>query len=122
MDGGEWTEVRRRNPSDNRKENESESSYFVTNIPDRATKSEFRKIFSRFGRLSDVYFGGKKGVNGKCFGFIRFQGVEDTKEMESMLNGTKCRNNTLKINIAKHERKIPGQSRVRKFQWWLVEP
>ncbi|CAH1453333.1 unnamed protein product [Lactuca virosa] len=34
--------------------------------------------------------------------------------MESMLNGTKCRNNTLEINIAKHERKIPVRPKQSK--------
>ncbi|KAI3790507.1 hypothetical protein L2E82_03598 [Cichorium intybus] len=104
---GEWTEVRWRKLNSNRVEIEGETSYFVTNIPYGVTKPEFWKIFSRFGGLSDVYFGGNKGANGKYFGFNRFLGVEDTKDLESSLNGTKCRNNTLEINIAKHDRKIP---------------
>ncbi|CAI9275320.1 unnamed protein product [Lactuca saligna] len=53
--------------------------------------------------------GGNKTKAGNFFGFIRFIGVEDAKVLESKLNGTKCRKNTLEINIAKHVRKIPSK-------------
>lgn len=69
-----------------------------------ATKEEFRRIFNPFGTLSDIYFGGRKGKNGKNFGFIRFTGGTDTKTLEARLNGTLCKNNKLEINIVKHER------------------
>lgn len=83
-----------------------ETSYIVSNIPTGATKEEFRRIFNSHGKLSDVYFGGRKGKNVKNFGFIRFRGVSDKKVLEAHLNGTICRNNKLEINIVRHERKV----------------
>ncbi|CAI9269128.1 unnamed protein product [Lactuca saligna] len=100
-----WTEVRRRKTTTTTRNTAEETTFFVTNIPNGATKSEFRKIFSRWGRLSDIYFGGHKGKNGKNYGFIRFLGVPDAKDLESKLNGVACRNNKFEINIARHSRK-----------------
>ena len=105
-----WTYVQRRKTTATREIPEDETTFYVTNIPHRATKKEFRSIFSKFGRLSDIYFGSRKGKNGKNFGFIRFVGVENVKAKEAELNGTKCRYATLEINIAKHQRKPPPPS------------
>ncbi|KAL4573752.1 hypothetical protein LXL04_020569 [Taraxacum kok-saghyz] len=74
------------------------------------TFPEFRNIFSTMGRLSDIYFGEKKGKNRKNFGFIRFEGVKNPKELESKLNEAKYRNQILEINIERHGRKAPPQS------------
>lgn len=101
--------MRRHKPSEKR--GEQETSFFVSNIPDRPSKSEFRRIFMPFGRLSDIYSGGNKSKAGKKFGFIRFMGVKDVKALESKLNGTKCRMNMLDINVAKHEKKLPNNLR-----------
>ncbi|XP_023754450.1 uncharacterized protein LOC111902872 [Lactuca sativa] len=100
-----WTQVCRKRPQSRREQRPEETTFFVTNIPDGTTKAEFRTIFSSFGKLSDIYFGEKKGKNRKNFGFIRFLEVDYTQEMESKLNGTRCRNNVLEINIERHGRK-----------------
>ncbi|CAH1441893.1 unnamed protein product [Lactuca virosa] len=63
------------------------------------------ELFSPFGKLIDIYFGEKKGKNGKNFGFIRFVDVPNVRALEQQLNGTKCRNSMLEINVEKHKRK-----------------
>lgn len=61
-----WTEVRRRKTVTASDGNTTvETTFFITNIPNDATKSEFEKIFSQMGRLSDIYFGRNIGKNGK---------------------------------------------------------
>ncbi|CAI9266454.1 unnamed protein product [Lactuca saligna] len=102
-----WTDVRRRKAPTKSQTGLDETSFFVLNIPTGVTKEEFRKIFKPFGELTDIYFGGRKGKNGKYFGFIRFKGVRDVGSLEAGLNGMLCRNHKLDINIAKHERKLP---------------
>lgn len=47
----------------------------------------------------------EKGKNGRYFGFICFDVVADPKELEIKLNGAKCRNNILEVNITRFERK-----------------
>ncbi|CAH1451513.1 unnamed protein product [Lactuca virosa] len=105
--GDGWTEVRHRKKPANRRNGDDITTYFVSNIPNGATKDEFRRIFKPFGTISDIYFAVRKGKNGKNFGFIRFAGVKDKKLMEANMNGMLCKNNKLEINIARHER--PGQ-------------
>lgn len=63
-----------------------EITYFATNIPGDATKSEIWKTFERFGRLSDIYMGQNLGKNGKHYAFLRFKGVGNMKELEMRLN------------------------------------
>ncbi|CAH1451199.1 unnamed protein product [Lactuca virosa] len=50
-----------------------------------------------------------KEKNGKNYGFVRFLGVEDVKNLESKLHGVICRNNILEVNIARHGRKAPHE-------------
>lgn len=73
--------------------------------PTGATKVDIKKIFSPFGKLTDVYFGEKSGRNGKNFGFIRFVDVPDVKVLQEQLNRILCRNNKLEINVERHKRK-----------------
>ncbi|KAL4576476.1 hypothetical protein LXL04_012570 [Taraxacum kok-saghyz] len=101
-----WTQVqRRKHPATNT--GGRRTNFYVTNIPQGATKAEFTSIFSSFGKLVDIYFGEKKGRNGKNFGFIRFEGVEDEKQLEQKLNSAKCRSNYFEVNIERHRRKDP---------------
>ncbi|KAL4564517.1 hypothetical protein LXL04_028581 [Taraxacum kok-saghyz] len=73
-----WTEVRRRKRPETTN-NDEEITFFVSNIPKEARKGEFHKVFSRFGKLTDVYMGTNIGKNGKHYVFIRFkQNLMDT--------------------------------------------
>ncbi|KAL6557086.1 hypothetical protein OROMI_017436 [Orobanche minor] len=45
---------------------------------------------------------------GQFFGFVKFKDVEDEKDLESKLQGTKCRDVELGINLEKHKRKPPA--------------
>lgn len=51
--------------------------------------------------------GDKVGKNGKYFAFVRFEEVEDAKELENKLNGMELRGNKLEVNLAKHKWKEP---------------
>ncbi|CAH1439809.1 unnamed protein product [Lactuca virosa] len=107
-----WTHAqRRKTPANNNVIN-----FYVTNIPTGVTKAEFKEIFSPFGKLIDIYFGEKKGKKGKNFGFIKFVDVPNVRGLEQQLNGTRCRNNMLEINVEKHKIKVaqPNPIPVRK--------
>lgn len=86
------------------------------------TKSKRRSLegfFSRYGKLMDVYFGDRKGKNGKNYGFIRFVDVLDAKDMETKINREKCINNILEVNIVRHGRKA---HQIRPMHKWFVPP
>ena len=79
-----WSEVRRRKPA-TKADNGVVASFFVSNVPEKVTKGELRHPFATFGVISDIYFGNRKGKNGKNFAFVRFQGVKDVKQLEKEL-------------------------------------
>ncbi|CAH1421110.1 unnamed protein product [Lactuca virosa] len=118
---GEWKEVRRRQkPNQRVGENEVLTSYYVVGFPKGIRKAELRFPFARFGTVADVYFADKLNAQRKDFAFVRFKDVEDERKLEVRLQGIKCRNKTLEVNLSKHPRK-PMQShgddnRVRQKQ------
>ncbi|CAH1431490.1 unnamed protein product [Lactuca virosa] len=100
----EYTEVRRKKAS-MKPNGDGITAFFVTNVPQAARKSELREVFSRYGRLRDVYIGVNKGKNGYFYAFIRFADMKDVIAMERLLNGAKIRGRNLAVNLARYERK-----------------
>ncbi|CAH1422790.1 unnamed protein product [Lactuca virosa] len=66
--------------------------------------TEIRSPFTKFGQVVDVFIPRKKNRNGKQFAFIRFNTVKDESTLENALQGIKCNENVLKVNLAKHPR------------------
>lgn len=79
--------------------------FFVKNVPQDAKKSELVEVFSRYGRLRDVYMGVNMGENGHFFAFIRFADMKDVIAMERLLNRAKIRGRNLALSLARYERK-----------------
>ncbi|KAL4572015.1 hypothetical protein LXL04_018783 [Taraxacum kok-saghyz] len=105
----EWKEVRRR-PSAPKNFNGDRNdanitSFYISNIPGDATKSEIWRPCSRLGKLVDVYIAGRRDASGAFFAFVRFEKVENPEKLEEELNGITCRGRRLAANLAKHPRK-----------------
>ncbi|KAL4562130.1 hypothetical protein LXL04_034324 [Taraxacum kok-saghyz] len=82
-------------------------------FPDGTKKEELSKTFGNFGRVADIYLGGRKDYQKKNSAFVRFAGVEDAKALEEKLQGIKCKEVVLAVNIAKHQRRqVPPSSRT----------
>ncbi|KAL4564865.1 hypothetical protein LXL04_028939 [Taraxacum kok-saghyz] len=106
MRESDWREVKKKKrPERNTTANTNETTYFVSNVPKDAKKAEIRSVFTKFGRLTDVFMGTNRGKNGKYYVFIRFTEVEDTQELDNRLHGIIFRGRTLEVNLAKHRRK-----------------
>ncbi|CAH1437070.1 unnamed protein product [Lactuca virosa] len=103
---GEWTEVRWKKNTNKAQVNKELTNYYVAGFPDGTRKEELRTPFARFGKVVDIYFGLKKDFHKKNFAFVRYINIEDAKKLEDKLQGIKCRNKTLEINISKHQRKV----------------
>nr|KAJ0195626.1 hypothetical protein LSAT_V11C700343790 [Lactuca sativa] len=113
----EWTEVRKKK-APARPKHIQETTYFVTNVPEQAKKGEIREAFGRFGRVTDVYMGDKKGKNGKYFVFVRFGEVKNVMELEEKINGMTYRGNKLEVNLARHKRKdLPNPNTTNTYHW-----
>ncbi|CAH1422923.1 unnamed protein product [Lactuca virosa] len=122
MDGhrptGEWAEVRRRKANVRTQQSNALTNYFVAGFPDYTKKEELRRPFSRFGKVVDVYFGWKKDYRKKNYAFIRFMGVDDAKVLETRLQGIKCKEMVLDVNISKHHRKEKVNQYQRSSKTW----
>lgn len=102
---GEWTEVWRHKNNTFQK-NTGITNFYVTGFPDRTKKEELREPFSRFRKVVDIYFGMKKDYQKRNFAFVRYAFINNANEMEMKLQGIRCRNKTLEVNISKHQRKV----------------
>lgn len=119
MDGrranqGEWTEVRRRKkPIQNMETNANITSFYVSNLPDNVSKIKIRNSFQVFGKVADIYIGGKRDRSGSMFAFVRFEGVKDAKILEMEMSRVRCEHCILKVNIAKYMRKSNAPTATR---------
>ncbi|KAK9058221.1 hypothetical protein SSX86_023061 [Deinandra increscens subsp. villosa] len=57
------------------------SSVFITNFPPDSSPNEIRKHCEVWGKISDVYISQRLSKSGRKFGFVRFIGVKDIKEL-----------------------------------------
>ncbi|KAL4576683.1 hypothetical protein LXL04_012781 [Taraxacum kok-saghyz] len=114
-DEGGWSKVRRKG---SRQHNtggyeEAVTSYFVSNLPNGANKTKIRLAFIQFGRVVDVYIGGKRDRSGSIFAFVRFANVRDAKALELEMNKVKYEHCILRVNIAKYQKQNGnGQSKA----------
>ncbi|KAL4581773.1 hypothetical protein LXL04_006301 [Taraxacum kok-saghyz] len=109
----EWREVRRRHTAPKNftgdRNDPNITSFYISNLPGDATKSEIWRPCSRLGRLVDVYIAGRRDANGVFFAFVRFERVANHDKLEEELNNLACRGRKLTANLAKHPRKPAAQ-------------
>ncbi|KAF5805251.1 putative RNA recognition motif domain, nucleotide-binding alpha-beta plait domain superfamily [Helianthus annuus] len=101
--GGPWSSVQYRK---NRKSKGDviEWSFLVQNVSDRVTRNVLWRSFQLFGFISDAYVARKRDTRGRCFGFVRFVGVEDMKEFLVKLNTIKMFNMKVVVSLAKYDK------------------
>lgn len=58
------------------------TSYYVSNLPEGVLKAQIWKSFQKYGRVADIYIGGKKDRSGSTFAFVRFENIRDAKVLE----------------------------------------
>ncbi|KAL4580495.1 hypothetical protein LXL04_016690 [Taraxacum kok-saghyz] len=80
------------------------TSFYVSNLPDGITKQRIKYIFTQFGRVVDIYIGGKRDHTGSIFVFVRFINVADPKALEHEMFKVRCEHLILKVNIARYQK------------------
>ncbi|CAH1433514.1 unnamed protein product [Lactuca virosa] len=114
---GEWTEVWQRKTTATHNNNVNVTKFYVAGFPRGIRKVELWKPFAKFGQVVDVYLRGKKDFKGMNFAFIRYIGIENRKALEERLQGTKCRDVALHINLSRPTRKpIHAQQKGHRHQ------
>ncbi|KAI3813133.1 hypothetical protein L1987_17849 [Smallanthus sonchifolius] len=106
--GGAWLTVRRRG---NRKEKNqaTETTFFVSNLPNVINNNMLGEAFQEFGGISDTYVARKKDARANFFGFVRLLNVTNPEELLGGMNNVNIQQARVAVSVAKYDRK---QSRV----------
>ncbi|GJW01331.1 nucleotide-binding alpha-beta plait domain-containing protein [Tanacetum coccineum] len=125
-DGGEWVKVtrkykgskygaqqngrrsnadmqdgKRRLTDFNKVMRDKETFFFFTNFPDSWDNGALWKMFSRYGKVVDVYVAFKRTKRDTRFGFVRFITIGDILSFESKLKGIMSGTERIIINRVK---------------------
>nr|XP_007139935.1 hypothetical protein PHAVU_008G071100g [Phaseolus vulgaris]ESW11929.1 hypothetical protein PHAVU_008G071100g [Phaseolus vulgaris] len=66
--------------------NRGGTPFFFSNFPFDLKETDLWKIFRRWGRVSDVFISRRLNIKMQRFDFVRFQGVQNIRELENQLN------------------------------------
>ncbi|CAH1438930.1 unnamed protein product [Lactuca virosa] len=84
-------------------------------------KRLFRYSFQPFGRVVDIYIGGKRDCSGSIFAFVRFEDIHDAKVLEKEMSKFRCGHCILRVNIA-HYQKQHGSIGVKANTSYTTTP
>ncbi|MFS7923666.1 putative RNA recognition motif domain, nucleotide-binding alpha-beta plait domain superfamily [Helianthus anomalus] len=101
--GGPWSNVQYRKNRKNRGDG-VEWTFLVQNLSDRVTRNALWQAFQPYGFISDVYVARKRDARGRCFGFVRYVGVENMKETLSVMNKVKLFDMKVTVALAKYDK------------------
>ena len=80
------------------------SSFYFTRFPEEATEAELWQHFKKVGDVREVFISRKRNRSGRRYGFARFKGVDDVKQLERRLDNIVLGGLKLYVNIPKYER------------------
>ncbi|XP_057305803.1 serine/arginine-rich splicing factor 10-like [Hydractinia symbiolongicarpus] len=90
------------------------TSVYVRNIHHDVVSDDLRKMFSKYGPLSDVYVPLDYYTREpRGFAYVQFDYVEDAEDAVHYLDGTTLFGRALEVQIAQGDRKTPSQMRYR---------
>ncbi|GJV25810.1 cytochrome P450 [Tanacetum coccineum] len=72
-----------------------------------------KEIFSKYGKLKDVFIAGKRNKLGKRFGFARFTKVSNPAALEGLLNTICIETQKIHCNIARFQRRTNQSHETR---------
>ncbi|MFS7969205.1 putative RNA recognition motif domain, nucleotide-binding alpha-beta plait domain superfamily [Helianthus anomalus] len=123
---GNWYQGEPWSTVQNRKHNKSrgdgiEWTFLVQNLSDRVTKNILWRAFQPHGYVSDVYVAHKRDTRGRCFGFVRYVGVENMKETLVAMNTLRVFEMKVVVSLAKydkhHKRFHYGPENLGRSEW-----
>ncbi|KAM0004396.1 putative RNA recognition motif domain, nucleotide-binding alpha-beta plait domain superfamily [Helianthus debilis subsp. tardiflorus] len=101
--GGPWNNVQYRN---NRKTKGDgvEWTFLIQNLSDKVNRNILWRAFQPYGYVSDAYVARKRDARGRCFGFVRYVGVERMKETLASMNTVKMFGMKAMVSLAKYDK------------------
>jgi hypothetical protein len=85
--------------------NREATSDFFTNFLEEMMVVDLWKVFSKFGRVWEVYVPNKVDKWGRRFGFAKFLEVQDVEKLSGRLDEVWCGTFKLRVNLSKFGRK-----------------
>ncbi|KAJ0805666.1 putative RNA recognition motif domain, nucleotide-binding alpha-beta plait domain superfamily [Helianthus annuus] len=102
-EGGPWSEYHSKSYR-KRFGRADELTFYVSNLPDRVSKTLLWRAFLPHGRVSDAYVARKRDSRGNCFGFIRCVGISDVDGTLASMNTVKIFEAKLCVSVAKYDK------------------
>lgn len=81
------------------------SFFFFTNFTNDFRVQEMRKVFSRWGKVVDIFIPTKRDKVGKRFGFVTFKDAHNVRALEEQLKSIRIGNFRLQINLPRFQRR-----------------
>lgn len=92
------------------------TNLFVDNLPEQIRKIWVYNLFSRFGKIREIFIPNKKSkISGRSFGFVRYFQFEDANKAVNEVNDSWYWGLKLKVNFAKFQRNKNEHSPNRNF-------
>ncbi|GAB2270917.1 hypothetical protein Dimus_005778 [Dionaea muscipula] len=83
---------------------DTEFTVFVDDLPTSMELKEIRRVFTKFGIITDVFVPSKKSVRGTRFGFVRYNCEVAAWTAVEKGNGVCIKDKKLKVNMAASRR------------------
>ncbi|ESW33659.1 hypothetical protein PHAVU_001G088300, partial [Phaseolus vulgaris] len=97
--------------------------FSFSNFPFDIKELDLWRIFRRWGRVSDIFISRRLNIKKKRFGFVRFQGVQNFRELENHLNTIWIGSWKLKANRPKYNRSTETRKEWNmKLKGKVIEP
>jgi hypothetical protein len=80
-------------------------TYYFTEFPTNWDHVVMKEVFSKYGKVEDVFIARKRNKQGKRFGFSRFIGVSNPTDFERLLNSICIGTHKISCNIARFQRR-----------------
>ncbi|GFQ88632.1 hypothetical protein TNCV_4630481 [Trichonephila clavipes] len=88
------------------------SSLFVRNVPDSARPEELRRLFGKYGPITDVYIPlDYYNRRPRGFAYVQFEDIRDAEEALNELDRIRFFGRELEIEFAQGDRKTPQEMR-----------
>jgi hypothetical protein len=84
------------------------TSFYFTNFPGDVKVMELWGLFSKHGRVGEVYIPRKLDNKGHKFGFVKFKEVTNVRELEERLSNVWWGSFKLRINLSRFNRRARG--------------
>lgn len=73
---------------ENWRDHKDVKSFYFTRFPDDTAEEDLWQHFKKAGDVREIFIYKKRNRNGRKYGFVRFKGVEDKRQLERKLDSS----------------------------------